>query len=119
MDGLSARVARCDRALRVVSGEPRRLQGADDTRELIFSRERQIKGALARCGNRRSREMWRGESAGFEINEGHVTRCGGQTNDAASPARPGGRAAASIVGMPVVGRRNPTSGGPYKRAHNN
>ena len=48
--------------LRVVSGEPRRLQGADDTRELIFSRERQIKGALARCGNRRSREMWRGEA---------------------------------------------------------
>ena len=48
--------------LRVVSGEPQRLQGANDTRELIFSRERQIKGALARCGNRRSREMWRGEA---------------------------------------------------------
>lgn len=47
---------------RVLSGDPTKLRGADSTRELIFSREAQIKGALARCNNRRSREMWKGDA---------------------------------------------------------
>ena len=47
---------------RVLSGNPRTLRGAESTKELIFSREAQIKGALARCKNRRSREMWKGDA---------------------------------------------------------
>ena len=47
---------------RVLSGNPATLRSAESTRELIFSREAQIKGALARCNNRRSREMWRGDA---------------------------------------------------------
>lgn len=47
---------------RVLSADPTTLRGAESTRELIFSREAQIKGALARCNNRRSREMWNGEA---------------------------------------------------------
>jgi Family of unknown function (DUF6361) len=47
---------------RVLSGNPRTLRGAESNKELIFSRETQIKGALARCNNRRSREMWKGEA---------------------------------------------------------
>jgi hypothetical protein len=31
-------------------------------RDLVFGRERQIKGAMARCDNRRVREMWQGEA---------------------------------------------------------
>jgi hypothetical protein len=47
---------------RVLNEDPARLRGATGTRELIFSREAQVKGALARCTNRRSREMWNGEA---------------------------------------------------------
>lgn len=47
---------------RVLSGDPTKLRGAESTRELIFSREAQIKGALARCNNRRSRELWKGDA---------------------------------------------------------
>lgn len=47
---------------RVLSGNPTTLRGAESTKELIFSREAQIKGALARCNNRRSREMWKGDA---------------------------------------------------------
>lgn len=47
---------------RVLSGDPTKLRGAESTKELIFSREAQIKGALARCNNRRAREMWKGDA---------------------------------------------------------
>lgn len=47
---------------RVLSGDAGKLRGATGTRDLIFSRESQIKGALARSTNRRSREMWNGEA---------------------------------------------------------
>jgi hypothetical protein len=47
---------------RILSGDPATLRAAESTKELIFSREAQIKGALARCNNRRSREMWRGDA---------------------------------------------------------
>jgi len=47
---------------RVLSGNPRALRATQSTKELIFNREVQIKGALARCNNRRSREMWKGEA---------------------------------------------------------
>lgn len=47
---------------RVISGDPTKLRGAEGTKDLIFKRESQIKGALARCTNRRSREMWRGDA---------------------------------------------------------
>jgi hypothetical protein len=47
---------------RVLSSDPRTLRAAKSTQEFIFSREAQIKGALARCNNRRSREMWRGDA---------------------------------------------------------
>jgi len=47
---------------RVLSGNPAALRGAPGTRDLIFGRESQIKGQLARCTNRRSREMWNGEA---------------------------------------------------------
>jgi hypothetical protein len=47
---------------RVLSGNPRTLRAGQTNEELIFSRETQIKGALARCNNRRSREMWKGEA---------------------------------------------------------
>lgn len=47
---------------RVLRGNPTTFRGAESTRELIFSREAQIKGALARCNNRRSREMWKGDA---------------------------------------------------------
>ena len=48
---------------RVLSADPVTLRADEGTRKLIFSREIQIKGALARCDNRRSREMWNGESS--------------------------------------------------------
>jgi hypothetical protein len=47
---------------RVLDGDVAKLRGAESTRELIFSREAQVKGTLARCNNRRSREMWNGEA---------------------------------------------------------
>ena len=47
---------------RVLSGDATKLRGAESTKEFIFSREAQIKGALARCNKRRSREMWRGDA---------------------------------------------------------
>lgn len=47
---------------RVLSADPATLRGAERTKELIFSRETQIKGTLARCNNRRSREMWKGDA---------------------------------------------------------
>ncbi len=47
---------------RVLSGDPAKLRNRDGTKELIFSRESMIKGALARCTNRRAREMWRGDA---------------------------------------------------------
>lgn len=47
---------------RVLSGNPAKLRSAESTKELIFSREAQIKGALARSNNRRSREMWKGDA---------------------------------------------------------
>ena len=47
---------------RVLSGDPAKLRGAEDTKVLMFDRESLIKGALARCTNRRAREMWRGDA---------------------------------------------------------
>ena len=47
---------------RVLSGDPAKLRGVEGTKELIFDRESLIKGALARCTNRRAREMWRGDA---------------------------------------------------------
>jgi hypothetical protein len=47
---------------RILSGNPAKLRSAERTKDLIFSREAQIKGALARCNNRRSREMWKGDA---------------------------------------------------------
>jgi hypothetical protein len=47
---------------RVLSDNPAHLGGADSTRELISRREIQIKGALARFTNRRSREIWAGDA---------------------------------------------------------
>jgi hypothetical protein len=47
---------------RVLSGKPTTLRTAESTKEFIFLREAQIKGALARCNNRRSREMWKGDA---------------------------------------------------------
>jgi hypothetical protein len=47
---------------RVLSGDPTKLRDAEGTSDLIFGRERQIKGALARCTNLRSREMWKGDA---------------------------------------------------------
>ena len=47
---------------RVIGGDPTKVRGAEGTKALIFNRESQIKGALARCTNRRSREMWRGDA---------------------------------------------------------
>jgi hypothetical protein len=49
----------CRRAL---SENPKTLRGAESTKELIFRREDQIKGVLARNKNRRSREMWKGDA---------------------------------------------------------
>jgi hypothetical protein len=46
----------------VLEGDAAMLRAADRTRDLIFARETQVKGALARCTNRRSREMWNGEA---------------------------------------------------------
>jgi hypothetical protein len=48
---------------RVLSDDPAKLRECESTRNLIFGREIQIKGALARCENRRLREMWQGESS--------------------------------------------------------
>jgi hypothetical protein len=45
-----------------IEGEPRALLGAAVAHDLIRRREYAVKGALARCENRRAREMWRGES---------------------------------------------------------
>jgi hypothetical protein len=47
---------------RVLSGNPETLRVDKDTKRLIFNREVEIKGALARCNNRRSREMWNGDA---------------------------------------------------------
>lgn len=48
----------------IALNRPRRQALAADTqaRELIFARERQTKGALARCENSRVREMWKGDA---------------------------------------------------------
>ena len=46
----------------MLSADPATLRGAESTKELIFSREAQIKGALARCNNRQSRGMWKGDA---------------------------------------------------------
>jgi hypothetical protein len=47
---------------RVLNGYPKELRAAAGIKELIFGREAQIKGPLARCSNRRAREMWRGDA---------------------------------------------------------
>jgi|SRR5271163_80895 len=47
---------------RVLRGNPATLRADEDAKRLIFNREAEIKGALARCNNRRSREMWRGDA---------------------------------------------------------
>jgi uncharacterized protein DUF6361 len=47
---------------RVLSEAPAKLRRAASTKDLIFSREAQIKGALARSNNRRLREMWKGDA---------------------------------------------------------
>lgn len=49
----------CRRAL---SGDLQALRAAPGTRDLIFGREAQIKGALARSSNRQARGMWRGDA---------------------------------------------------------
>jgi hypothetical protein len=46
----------------VLSGNVARLRADEGAKRLIFNREAEIKGALARCNNRRSREMWRGDA---------------------------------------------------------
>jgi hypothetical protein len=48
--------------VQALGGDPAMLRNNEDTRRLIFGRERNIKGALARCDNHHSREMWRGEA---------------------------------------------------------
>ena len=47
---------------RVLTGNPAKLRDGEGTKDLIFNRESMIKGTLARCTNRRSREMWRGDA---------------------------------------------------------
>lgn len=47
---------------RVLSGDLPALRTTAGTRDLIFSREAQIKGPLARSTNRQSRGMWRGDA---------------------------------------------------------
>jgi hypothetical protein len=47
---------------RVLNGNPATLRADEDVKRLIFNREAEIKGALARYNNRRSREMWKGEA---------------------------------------------------------
>jgi hypothetical protein len=47
---------------RVLSGNPATLRADEGVKRLIFNREAEIKGALARCNNRRSREMWGGDA---------------------------------------------------------
>lgn len=49
----------CHLALR---GNPATLRADEGTKRLIFNREAEMKGALARCSNRRSREMWQGDA---------------------------------------------------------
>jgi hypothetical protein len=45
-----------------LAADLRQLSENRAARDLIASRERNIKGPLARCDNRRARELWRGES---------------------------------------------------------
>jgi hypothetical protein len=45
-----------------VEGDPKSLLESTVAQTLIQRRECEVKGALARCQNRRAREMWRGES---------------------------------------------------------
>ena len=47
---------------RTLSDDPAKLRVAGTTKELISGREAQIKGALARFKNRRSREIWMGDA---------------------------------------------------------
>jgi hypothetical protein len=46
----------------VLDRGPGQLRDTVNAKTLIFNREIQIKGALARCENRRSGEMWRGDA---------------------------------------------------------
>ena len=46
----------------VLSGNPATIRADEGVKRLIFNREVEIKGALARCNNRRSREMWQGDA---------------------------------------------------------
>jgi hypothetical protein len=45
---------------RVLNEDPTKLRSTESAKELIFNREAQIKGALARYDNRRSRELVEG-----------------------------------------------------------
>jgi hypothetical protein len=47
---------------RTLGDDPAKLRGDGATKELIATREAQIKGPLARFDNRRSREMWMGDA---------------------------------------------------------
>ncbi len=47
---------------RVLSGNPATLRADEGVKRFIFNREAEIKGALARCNNRHSREMWGGDA---------------------------------------------------------
>jgi hypothetical protein len=53
---------------RVLDGNPTTLHGSESIKRLIFDREVQIKGVLARCSNRRSREMWKGDAGLRRLN---------------------------------------------------
>jgi hypothetical protein len=46
-----------------IAADPARRKGIESDQraiELVFARERQMKGPMARCENRRQREMWEG-----------------------------------------------------------
>jgi hypothetical protein len=53
---------------RVLDGNPTTLRGSESTKRLIFDREAQIKGVLARCNHRRPREMWKGDAGLGRLN---------------------------------------------------
>jgi hypothetical protein len=64
---------------RVLSGNPATLRSDEGVKRLIFNREAEIKGALARCINRRAREMWGGDAGlgrlGFRWSNARIILC--------------------------------------------
>ena len=64
---------------RVLIGNPATLRSDEGVKRLIFNREAEIKGALARCNNRRAREMWGGDAGlgrlGFRWSNARIILC--------------------------------------------